>query len=385
MKILHVIDSGGLYGAEVMLLNLMQEQVALGLQPVLASIGEQGIEEKPLEREARLRGLALRPFRMKPGPNLLGLAEMLRFARGEGAALIHSHGYKGNILFGLLPGRVRGLPLVTTVHGWTWTGGLNRMMAYEWLDGLSLTRMDRVILVNQAMKEHPRLRNRPGLALEVVPNGISAPGQAPVAAADPCGLRIAQFCRQGYTVGAVGRLSQEKGFDLLLEALGLLAADGIELRLVLLGEGGERGALERKAEALGLKERVLMPGYLRDAASYLPLFAQFVMPSLTEGLPMVLLEAMQAGVPIVATRVGGIPDVLQDGAGGLLVEPGSPQALKRAMAEAMTDREAAERRVRSALTRVRDQFSSRAMAEKYSDIYRSVLLDHQQGRNGKWT
>ena len=137
MKILHIIDSGGLYGAEVMLLNLMGEQVALGLTPILVSIGDPGVAEKPLEAEAKRRGLRVEMFRMRPGPNILGAFEIMRFARGERAELLHSHGYKGNILFGFLPRFVRRMPMVTTLHGWTWSGGMTRMLLYEWLDSQS--------------------------------------------------------------------------------------------------------------------------------------------------------------------------------------------------------------------------------------------------------
>ena len=127
MKVLHVIDSGGLYGAEVMLLNLMSEQVAMGLEPILASIGDPGITEKPLETEAIRRGLPVKVFRMRPGPNVWGALKILRFARSELVGLLHSHGYKGNILFGLMPRMLRRIPMVATVHGWTWTGGISRM------------------------------------------------------------------------------------------------------------------------------------------------------------------------------------------------------------------------------------------------------------------
>jgi len=116
-----------------------------------------------------------------------------------------------------------------------------------------------------------------------------------------------------------------------------------------------------------------MPGYVQDAKRYLPFFNLFAMPSLTEGLPMVLLEAMQAGVPIIATRVGGIPDVLQQGKCGLLINPGCPEELERGITDVMQRPEIAEERVKASKSRVADTYSSRAMADKYLAIYRSVL------------
>src|SRR3989337_2476449 len=118
MKVLHIIDSGGLYGAEVMLLNLVQEQLRLGLDPVICSIGEKRFFEKPLESEGLKRGFKIKKFRMRAGPNLLGAYKILRFAHIGKFDLMHTHGYKGNILFGLLLRGLRKIPLVSTLHGW---------------------------------------------------------------------------------------------------------------------------------------------------------------------------------------------------------------------------------------------------------------------------
>jgi glycosyltransferase involved in cell wall biosynthesis len=383
VKILHIIDSGGFYGAEVVLLNLMSEQAAMGLEPILASIGDRLTAVKPVEDEARRRGLRVQTFRMRSGLNIAGGLEVLRFAWREQVDLLHSHGYKGNILFGFIPRKLRRIPMVATVHGWTWTGGMTRMMVYEWLDSRSLAHLDRVVLVNRAMKGHAGLRHRARLPLEVVANGIPV-GDQPHPQATGLALdgEIRDFCSEGQVIGAIGRLSIEKGFGFLLEAVAGLVAQGRDLRLVLLGHGDQHKKLKDMAAELGIEGRVLMPGYVDEAKNYLPLFQVFVMSSLTEGLPMVLLEAMLAGVPIVASRVGGIPDVLQDGLAGLLVEPGSAETLKLAIADVMARPLEAEGRVRAARQRVRQEFSSQTMAAHYQDIYAAVLQDQTAAARG---
>jgi len=268
---------------------------------------------------------------------------------------------------------LRRLPMVATIHGWTWTGGMTRMRIYEWLDSLSLSFIDRVVAVSSGMKEHPRIRDRRGLALEVVPNGIPLNSVAVSKDADGLNADITAFCRQGYTIGAIGRLSPEKGFEALLEVVSTLSAQRADIRLVILGEGGLRNNLETAARKLGIERMVLMPGYVRDAKHYLPFFSLFAMPSLTEGLPIVLLEAMQSAVPIVASRVGGIPDVLQDGRCGLLIEPGSHEAFSLGIRDVINNPKEAAQRVDAASQRVMEDYSSRAMAEKYLVIYRSVI------------
>lgn len=379
MKILHIIDSGGLYGAEVVLLNLVSEQVQLGMEPIIASIGDPWCGDKPLEAEGRRRGLRVEVFRMRAGPNLAGAFEILRFARRVGVDILHTHGYKGNILFGLMPKNLRGIPIVATLHGWTWTGGWDRMRFYELLDRLSLRFIDRVVVVSGAMREKVRLRG-----LHVINNGIPSDNgcitDCPVDETSQVDPVTAAFCRNGFTIGAIGRLSNEKGFDILLAAVREVAETTPEIRLVILGEGGERGILEEQVKKLGLEQHVLMPGYVAGASRYLPFFDVFVLSSLTEGLPIVILEAMQAGVPIVATRVGGIPEVLENGEAGILADPSDPSALARGILRLFDDPPLRASFTEHGKKMVKEKYSSKKMAEEYGKHY-SALADTKPANN----
>ncbi len=369
MRIMHVIDSGGLYGAEAILLSLMLEQEKQGLAPTLCSIGVPGEPDKPMEAEAENRRLHVLRLRMTPGPNPLGAWRLARSARRSGADIVHSHGYKGNILLGFAPRSLTGAPLVATLHGYTHAEGWGRMRLYQWADRRALERVDRVVLVHRGMLADPKLARRRDGRWCVIENGVPpADGDAP-----PPDENIARFCRGGFTIGAVGRLSREKGFGFLLDALADLLRGGFEARLVILGEGPERPALERRIAALQLGPRVLLPGYVAPLRSYLSLFGVFVQASLTEGLPVSLLQAMQQRVPIVATAVGGTADVLQQGRGGVLAPPADPAALERgirsiaegaALARALTD---------ASFEEVATHYSSARMAAEYLDLYQQVL------------
>ena len=367
MRILHVIDSGGLYGAENMLLTLVAEQVQQGMEPIIASIGDPSCGEKPLETEARHRGLHTETFRMLPGPNIAGALRILRFARLAGIEILHSHGYKGNILFGLMPKSLRRIPMVSTLHGWTRTGGWNKMQLYEYLERLSLHFIDQVVVVNRAMREKVRLKS-----LHVVNNGIPLMENT-IGPKTPLNPQIVDFCRGGHTIGAVGRLSPEKGFVVLLDAMHEVAKTNPEARLVILGEGHERSALEAKIKNLGIEERVLMPGYVANARHYLPLFRVFALSSLTEGLPIVILEAMQAGVPIVATRVGGIPEVLKEGEAGKLVPANHAQGLMEGIQELLNDDSLVATITDSARNLLETKYSATSMALNYSRIYDGLV------------
>ncbi len=384
MKVLHLIDSGGLYGAEVMLLNLVAEQVRQGLEPVICSMGEKQIAEKPFEAAAAERGFAIRKFRMRAGFNIAGALEILKFAHDQRADILHSHGYKGDILFGFLPKRFRRIPLVTTLHGWTSTGSLNRMKIYEWLDAASLKFMDAVVIVSKGMLSHRKLRNMRLRNLSIVENGMPRPDfagnvripgdrlQTP-ALNGPLDQDIIDFCRDGFVVGAIGRLSPEKGFSCLLEAASRLMNDTVrDLKIVIIGEGRERTALETLARALNLENKVLFAGYRSHANRYLPCFKAFVLPSFTEGLPITVLEAMQSGTPVIATTVGGIPEALAYGEAGLLVKPGDCNELAKAIRSFHEDPFYAKQLAAQAQTRAFTRYSSEQMALGYSKIYQSI-------------
>jgi len=380
LKILHIIDSGGLYGAEIMLLNLVAEQVKLGLEPVIVSIGEKGIDEKPLEAEANRRDLAVRKFRMRPGPNLFGALKVLRYAWRGGFDLLHSHGYKGNILFGFFPKSFRKLPIVSTLHGYVSMDGITRMRAYECLDRWSLRFIDAVVLVNQAMRNHSRLKKLSGINFEVVNNGIPVSSEPPdspllclaIQPFDHLTQKIINFCSNGFTLGSIGRLSDEKGFNYLIEALHALRQRGADVRLVIIGEGNQRFILEKQIAALGLDDCVLLPGYVRSAKHLIACFDVFAIPSLTEGLPIALLEAMQAQVPVVATAVGGMPEVLDHGRAGVLVDPGEHRSLADGIMKYFSDPNLSRQTAAKAFERVNSCYNSRFMAEEYLKIYEKV-------------
>ena len=379
MKVLHIIDSGGLYGAEMVLLNLVAEQIKQGLEPIIASIGEKGIEEKPLETEAIRRGFRVEKFRMTPGPNYLGALKILKFARKENVDILHSHGYKGNILFGLMPKKIRRVPMVTTIHGWTSTGnGFSRMRLYEWLDSKSLKFIDAVVLVSNAMKSHPRLRYLNQSRVHVIHNGIPIPDsqfdnstnqQLNNSTNQRLDQSLINFCSHGFTIGSIGRLSIEKGYKYLIEALAILIKKGIDARLVIMGEGYERSCLENLTRELGLSEKVLLPGYIDKANLYIPFFDVFVISSLTEGLSITLLEAMQSRTPIVGSRVGGIPDVLDESRAGLLVNPSSPDAIADAVFRIYDDGRLAKALVYNAYERVYNDFGMEGMTLAYLKVY----------------
>lgn len=360
----------------MMLIGLAAQQQKMGASVVIGSIRKPALPEKPLEQEARKRGIPVRLFEMKPGPNLLGAYEILRYAQHNKFDVIHSHGYKTNILLGLLPRFFRRIPFVSTLHGWTSTGRWTKMRVNEFLDSISLRFVDRIILVNQGMLDKKEIQALPRNKISIINNGIDIhPANVNCEFKDESQeKKINNFCSDGVIITSIGRLSVEKGYNYLIEAIACLRNEyDLDVKLLLIGDGRLRTALQQQAETVGLKDSFLITGYLKNARSLIASADIYAISSLTEGLPISLLEAMASGTPIVATAVGGIPHVVNNGTDALLVPFQNVPAIVQAIKKLIDDPELAQRLAVSAEAKVNQHYSSRKMAEEYSTIYSDVI------------
>lgn len=205
----------------------------------------------------------------------------------------------------------------------------------------------------------------------VIPNGIDP---APYAAADGTALRRELgIPERGLLVGAVGLLNEAKGHAHLVAAAGRVLERVPDARFAIAGEGPLRGALEAQIARAGLGERVRLLGYRTDVPELLAALDVLAMPSLWEGLPYVVLEAMAAGLPVVATDVNGCRDVVVAGATGELVAPADPAALAEALSRVLADGELRLRFGRAGRARVAREFSLDAMLQHYVALYRSLV------------
>lgn len=369
MKIAHVIDSAGLYGAEQVLLDLMEEQTRMGMAPSLVSMAVPSAPKKALEDEALRRRLTVVRAEVPEGIAALAADGLARAVEAGGPDLVHSHGYKSDILLGFRRRCSRRYALAATVHGWTGHRLLSRMKLYEWLDRASLRRMDGVVFVDAGQVE--RFGTKGYCLVMAIPNGIRSTGDADRSnGLDP---EIVLFCRGGFTFVSLGRLSPEKCYPVLITAIRMLVDQGIEARLLILGEGPQRHELEQLVQRLDLGACVLMPGFRPSGRSYAALARVFVLASSSEGMPISILEAMTAGIPVVATAVGGVPGLLRGGEAGVLVPPGDADALARALAELSREPERAQGLAETARKLAAEEHSVSAMSQRYLDFYEEVL------------
>lgn len=287
------------------------------------------------------------------------VAEILRAASGTVA---HCHGYHADLV-GWLAARAARRPVIATVHGYT--GGDRKNRVYEWLDGIALRRMDRVVAVARPLADRLARDGVRDSRLVVLVNAWRAAGSPRSRLEARRALGIPE---DGLVIGWVGRLSPEKGPDLFLDAVSRLPAT---YRASVVGDGAMRAGLVARAHRLGLADRVRWHGTVPEAGRLLPAFDVLALSSRTEGTPIVLLEAMAAGVPVVATAVGGVPDVVPAGE-AWLVPPGNPAALAAAILECGEREPEARARLAAARSRVAEAYAPGPWLDRYEAIYRSV-------------
>ncbi|RDV84839.1 glycosyltransferase family 4 protein [Ammonifex thiophilus] len=319
--------------------------------------------------------LALRG-ELAPWEDVKAVFSLLSLLRRENFSLLHLHGFKAGLIGGLVGWLLRPPPsIVLTIHNSLFFGegsGKQRFLAR--IEAFLSRRTFKVIAVSQALRAELVTKfHLPSEKVVVIPNGIDLTPFT-LGVLFPTILRELPLPAGVPLLGTVARLVPQKGLPCLLEALALLPA---ELRpgWLIVGDGPLRQELEDKARALGLSHLVVFAGYRppEEIPSILKVIDIFVLPSLSEGLPLALLEAMAAGKPVVATAVGGIPEVVQEGRTGYLVPPGDAQALARALLSLLESPDRAREMGEAGRKRVEERFSSQRMAQEVMAIYREAL------------
>jgi glycosyltransferase involved in cell wall biosynthesis len=372
--VLHVrVVTGQGGGPEKTILNSPRFLTKLGYQSKLAYLhppGDPGIERL----QERGRALAAEVISVPDhGPFDLGvIRRLIHMCREENVAIWHGHDYKSNLL-GLAIRPFFPLRLVTTLHGWTNLSG--RMPLYVKLDKWCLKYYRAAICVSDDLADACRAARVPASRCHVVYNAIDTDDYARR-------LPLAEAKREigapptGTLIGAVGRLSPEKGFDLLVRSAVQLRRSGHEVHLWIAGDGDARADLARLIAELGAGDFVRLLGHVADPKLFYEAMDIYALSSIREGLPNVVLEAMAMETPVVATRTAGVPMLVEDGHSGYLVEPGSEPALTRGLAQLIENSDRGRRLAAAARRRVEEQFSFARRMEKIVAIYDEVL-----GRN----
>jgi glycosyltransferase involved in cell wall biosynthesis len=363
-----VCGSGG--GPDKTILNSPRYLVAAGYRTVCAYMrapGDPGFEQ--LRSRAAALQVPLVPIDDRGPWDWRVVRDMLAVCRRERVTLWHGHDYKSNLL-GLILRRFWPMRLITTVHGWVQR--TRRTPLYYAIDRLCLPRYERVLCVSPDLHARALACGVPRRRCLLLENGIDtdqysrrlSTAEAKRAAGVPPGR---------FVIGAVGRLSAEKGFDVLIRSVHQLLRGGTDLEAWIIGAGDQQSELQGLIDSLGCGERVRLLGYRPDVLELYQAMDVLALSSYREGLPNVLLEAMALGVPVLATRIAGVPRLIGDGVNGLLVEPGSAEALAGALGRLLAKPDLRGRLAEAGRRTVQERYSFAARMQRVRAVYDELL------------
>ncbi len=324
---------------------------------------------------------------ISPARDVVAAVRLARLIRKLRPHILHTHTAKAGAVgrvAALLAGDARPPVVVHTFHGHVLRGYFDplRTRAFRQLERTLARSTTALVAVSPQVRDDlVELDVAPATRFAVVRLGIEL-DQRVASGTNGRGetRRVLGIGERPFTVGWIGRMTGIKRTDDVLLAFKALRDRGIDARLCLIGDGPDRDRVERHAHELGVMRETLFLGYQEQVASFFSAFDVFILPSANEGTPVTAIEALAAGKPVVATRVGGIPDVVRDGEDGFLVASGDVEALADRLAQLATDDELRKRMGDAARSRVRERYSVERLVDDVDRLYRSLLEAEGLGR-----
>lgn len=368
MRILHLISSGGLFGAERVVIELSKGLKLLDhCESIVGVIKNSHNPHIEIINEVAMSDIRSVVFGCKFQLDPKLIFSIRKFVRRNQIDLVHCHGYKSNF-YGLLACKSL-VPTVTTNHNWLKSHW--KLKVYCLLDALWIRHFDRIVAVSDGIEGEMLAFKIPKEKIAVIDNGINTERFENVILTKKVKEQFG-FGEHIRVIGTVGTLKIEKGHIYLLRVAREIINKRKDVHFLIVGDGPLKKSLEENARNMGIEKCVMFAGQRNDIPELISIMDVFILPSIKEGLPMVLLEAMASKKPVIATKVGGIAKVVKHNESGILVEPGDIHGMQEAVLNLLNE---PERRTYMALTgfeRVKGDFSSAGMCKKYLSIYKQL-------------
>lgn len=363
-SVVHLLAPAEFGGLESVAVTLARGQLDAGRRVTLAALVDRKTPRHPFLAAAQDAGVPTRPIPVSPRGYLAERRAVRDLIAELAPDVVHTHGYRPDVVDSGVARRL-GAASVTTVHGFTGFGV--RGKAYEWVQRRWFRRFDAVVAVSEPLRQELEQGGVSPRRLHVIRNAWRAQREPYTRSEARSALGLDPDVP---AVGWVGRLSPEKGPEIMIEALAECRKR--DLALSFLGVGTLETGLRALAESKGVARRVRWHGQVPGAARYLRAFDVVALTSWTEGTPIVLLEAMAAGVPVIATAVGGVPDVVSEGE-AILVPPGDAAAVARSLEKTFSNPEDAVRRCEMARNRLDREFAVEPWVARYEAVYAACV------------
>jgi sugar transferase (PEP-CTERM/EpsH1 system associated) len=372
VRVIHLLYSLGVGGMEMGVQKLLLGLDRARVDSSVCSLTPRDFGPTGWPTDTRVHALSRRA-----GNDVALVPKLYRLFCRERPDIVHTHAW-GTLLEGVVAARAARVPIL--VHGEH--GTLETRDRNIWIQRLVWRRVDRVLAVSDALADRMAATiDFPLSRITVIRNGVDLErfGRHSRDAA----RRALGVTPSAFVVGTVGRLVQVKDQRLLIGAAHTLAQRGVPLQVIIVGDGPLRSELLDQIDRLGVQPHVRLLGSRDDVPELMAAFDVFALPSQSEGLSNTVLEAMASGLPVVATRVGGNPEVVQPGTTGLLVPPGDETELAGAIAALYRDPDLRRRMALAARHRAQSAFSLSGMFERYTELYCTAVESHRMRRAGE--
>lgn len=368
MRIAHLTASPFFGGPERQMLGLALSMPA-DTQSLFFSFPERGLCQ-PFLAELQRHGFVAEALVNNTPHFVAAIREFREKLQAHEIDVLCCHGYKANLL-GRPAAQKIGIPVIAVSRGYT--AATWKVRLYEAADRFCLRYMWRVVCVSSAQANKVIAAGAPSENVRVIRNAIFTDRFGEPDEPGRTFLQSHFKSPRSHLIGAAGRLSPEKGFRHLVEAAASVVKTHPRAGFLLFGDGGLRDSLHQEIKKRGLDDNFVLANFRNDLDRWLPNFDLFSLPSYTEGLPNVVLEAFAARIPVVATRVGGTPEVIEEGQNGFLVPPADSAALANRIVRLLDDVRLRETMGMSGYFRVRDQFTFDAQARQYGQLFQEMF------------
>jgi glycosyltransferase involved in cell wall biosynthesis len=370
LRIVHLCAPAGVGGLERIVEGLGAGLNDRGHEVSVAAVVDPGVDDPPFLKTLEAAGVRVDRVKVRGRGYLREVRQVRALLRAQAPQVLHTHGYRSDLLHGAFARRT-GIATVSTLHGSSRMGGASRF--FEWAQERALRDFDAVIAVSPPLADQLEAGGVPGHRIHRVSNAWRPP--APFTPRAEARRRLG-IEPETFAIGWVGRLIPVKGPDLLVQALGSVAEGEVSRQrweAHVIGDGPERGALEALSTGGDLEGRLRVHGAVPDAGLLMPAFDLLVLSSRSEGTPVVLLEAMRAGVPVVAFGVGGVPHMFPSDSAPWITPPGDPGRLAGAIRIAMADEGARMEWGRRVAEHAASVFDPDAWIRAHESVYRAAL------------
>ena len=371
ITVMHIRDSNGIYGAERVILTLGKNINREGYNFMLLCMRRKDGRSEKLINRARECGMNVIPVDVNGRIDFNAIVEMRRILKNNEVSIIHSHDYKSD-LYALIASINLGVKRVATVHGST-RDSLKKKIYLFATERFVYKYFDKLIAVSEDIYRYLKKYHHKPNHVEVIQNGIDfsiISSETENENAEPS----FSFSNRHKVFAVIGRLFPDKGHRFFLEAFAKVCKDYSSAMAIIVGDGPTKDEIMKHLRELSLENHVQVCGVRSDMKTVYENIDFLVIPSLREGLPYVLLEAMVCKVPVLASAVGDIPQLIKDGVTGYLVRAGDIDALEKRMKEMMINPYKCKEMAEKAYQVVLERFSAERMVRDTEKLYKSIVF-----------